>query len=85
MDKQKQKTQTLSLGDYWNGFIASQIETGRYTSASQLVRDALRMLEENEANSKLHALRVALIEGENSGDTEKLDMQSIRNEAKKEL
>ena len=51
----KQKTQTLSLGDYWNGFIANQLDEGRYSSASEVVRDALRLLEETEANSKLHA------------------------------
>ena len=85
MSKEKQKTQTLSLGEYWNGFIANQLNTGRYSSASEVVRDALRMLEENEANSKLHTLRNALIEGENSGDAGVLDMQSIIDEAKNEL
>ena len=38
------KTQTLSLGERWNAFIASQIEGGGYASASEVVRDALRLL-----------------------------------------
>jgi len=47
------------------------------------VRDGLRLLEEKEANSKLEALRAALIEGEESGDAGELDMNAIRQEAKK--
>ncbi len=61
------KTQTLSLGGYWNNFIESHVGQGRYASASELVRDGLRLLEEKEADSKLEALRAALIEGEESG------------------
>lgn len=76
------KTQTLSLGDHWNHFIDEKVTTGRYASASELVRDSLRLLEEKEANSKLEALRAALIEGEESGSAEPFDMKSIISEAK---
>ena len=78
------KTQTLSLGDHWNSFIEKKLSQGRYASASELVREGLRLIEERDANSKLEALRVALIEGEESGDAGKLDMEEIRKEAKKE-
>lgn len=78
------KTQTLSLGEHWNRFIESHIAQGRYVSASELVRDSLRLLEEREANSQLEALRQALIDGENSGDGGLLDRQAIRKEAKQE-
>ncbi len=78
------KTQTLSLGDHWNSFIEAHLETGRYASASEMVREGLRLLEEKEADSKLEALRQALIEGEESGDAGELDMKAIRQEAKKE-
>ncbi|PCK09221.1 MAG: type II toxin-antitoxin system ParD family antitoxin [Alteromonadaceae bacterium] len=77
------KTQTLSLGEHWNSFIESHVKKGRYSSASELVRDGLRLLEEKEADSKLEALRSALIEGEKSGDAGELDMNAIRQEAKK--
>ena len=76
------KTQTLSLGEHWNAFIESHVGRGRYASASELVRDGLRLLEEKEADSKLEALRAALIEGEESGDGGLLDMEAIRQEAK---
>ncbi len=78
------KTQTLSLGSRWNSFIESTLEQGRYASASEIVRDALRLLEEKEAKSSLEMLRTALIEGEESGDAGLLDMEAIRREAKQE-
>lgn len=81
----KPKTQTLSLGDHWNSFIESRVgKNGRYATASELVRESLRLLEEKEANSKLANLRQALIEGEESGDAGQLDMDIIRQEAKQE-
>lgn len=77
------KTQTLSLGEYWNQFIENELLKGRYASASEVVRDSLRLLEEKESNSKLEALRAALIEGEESGDAGELDMEAIRSNAKR--
>ena len=78
------KTQTLSLGDHWNNFIETRLEKGRYSTASEMVRESLRLLEEKEANSQLEALRAALIEGEKSGSAGLLDMEAIRKEAKQE-
>ena len=79
------KTQTLSLGEHWNQFIETTLSQGRYASASEIVREALRLLEEKEANSQLSALRAALVEGEESGDAGPLDKELIRSEAKKEM
>lgn len=79
----KAKTQTLSLGEYWNNFIERKLAEKRYASTSELVREALRLLEEKEANSTLAALRDALQEGEESGDAGVLDMEAIRRAAKK--
>ncbi|MGD0958285.1 MAG: type II toxin-antitoxin system ParD family antitoxin [Methylomonas sp.] len=78
------RTQTVSLGEHWNDLIESLLKSGRYASVSEIIRDALRLLEERESNSKLQALRTALIEGEQSGDAGELDMESIRLAAKKE-
>ena len=55
-------TTSLSLGNHWEVFIKGQITSGRYGSASEVVRDALRHMEEQE--SKLTALRAHLAEGE---------------------
>ena len=56
---------SVSLGDHFSDFIEAQIQTGRYGSASDVVRAGLRLLEEHEA--KVRALQDALIAGEESG------------------
>lgn len=78
------RTQTVSLGEHWNNLIDLLLKSGRYASVSEIMRDSLRLLEEREANSKLQAIRTALIEGEKSGDDGELNMETIRREAKKE-
>ena len=52
---------SLTLGEHWETFIKNEIASGRYASASEVVRDALRGLEERK--SKLDALRVHLRQG----------------------
>ena len=59
------KNTSFSVGEHFRGFIETQVSEGRYGSASDVVRAALRLLEEQEA--KLIALRAALIVGEESG------------------
>ena len=53
---------SLTLGEHWEVFIKNQVASGRYGSASEVVRDALRHMEEHE--KKLQALRTHLAEGE---------------------
>ena len=52
---------SLTLGEHWEKFIKNEIASGRYGSASEVVRDGLRALEERK--SKLEALRAHLAEG----------------------
>ena len=56
---------SISLGGHFDQFIAQQLADGRYGSASEVVRAALRLLEERE--DKIGAVRKALREGEESG------------------
>ena len=62
------KNTSITLGNHFDEFIARQLETGRFGSASEVVRAGLRMLE--DAETKLEALRNLLDEGESSGLTE---------------
>jgi antitoxin ParD1/3/4 len=60
-----QKNTSVTLGKHFEKFISQQIKNGRFSSASEVIRAALRLLEEREV--KLNALRQALQEGEKSG------------------
>ena len=50
----------VSIGDRWQAFVERVVGEGRYGSASEVVREGLRLVEEREA--KLLALRAALDE-----------------------
>lgn len=75
------KNTSVTLGEHFEKFLAHQIETGRYGSASEAIRAGLRLLEEREA--KLAALRRALIEGEQSGSAD-YALQSVLDELESE-
>lgn len=76
-----QKNTSVTLGKHFEKFLANQIEKGRYSSASEAIRAGLRLLEERE--TKLEALRRALIEGEQSG-TSDYSLQGILDELESE-
>ena len=59
------KNTSITLGNHFDAFISSQLESGRYGSASEVVRAGLRLLQDSE--SKLQALRQMLVQGEESG------------------
>ena len=62
----------VSIGKRWEGFVDDAVRTGRYGSASEVVREGLRLVEEREA--KLSALReivsAAIEEGGSFSDDE---------------
>jgi len=66
---------SVSLGDHFAGFIDAQVQSGRYGSASDVVRAGLRLLEEHEA--KVKALQDALIAGEESGEPRPFDSEAF--------
>ena len=76
------KNTSITLGDHFDGFIASQIQTGRYGSASEVIRSALRLLETQE--TKLNTLRQLLVAGEESGETG-YDLEHLISELDGEL
>ena len=70
------KNTSVSLGDHFTGFIDTQVQTGRYGSASDVVRAGLRLLEEHE--SKVKALQDALTAGEQSGEPQPFDFEEFK-------
>ena len=56
---------SVTISDHFEGFIAGQIEAGRYDTASEVIRASLRMLEDYETGYQrnVEALRAHLDEG----------------------
>ena len=69
------KNTSIALGNHFEDFVASTVGTGRYNSASEVIRAALRLLEEQEEKKSL--LTKALIEGEEGGLVEDFDPQIL--------
>lgn len=59
---------SIALNDQLAAYIDAEVSSGRYASASEVVRAGLRLLQEREA--QLAALRTALERGEQSGPAE---------------
>ncbi|HEV8081446.1 MAG TPA: type II toxin-antitoxin system ParD family antitoxin [Chitinophagaceae bacterium] len=62
---------SILLGEHFEGFISSRILSGKYNSASEVIRTALRLLEAEEL--KMKNLTKALLQGEKSGLVKNLD------------
>ena len=67
---------SVSLGQHFTSFIDSQVQGGRYGSASDVVRAGLRLLEEHE--SKVKALQDALNAGLESGEPRPFDFEVFK-------
>lgn len=70
------KNTSILLGDYFDIFISKQIKTGKYSSASEVVRAALRMFEHEE--SKKTELIKELKKGEKSGFSTTFDREKFK-------
>ncbi|EHO07820.1 CC2985 family putative addiction module antidote protein [Myroides odoratimimus CCUG 12901] len=65
------RTTSVSLGDYFEGFVEAKINEGRYKNASEIIRAGLRLLEKEE--NEIQVLRNAIQEGIDSGIAEDFD------------
>ncbi|WP_411909514.1 type II toxin-antitoxin system ParD family antitoxin [Pectobacterium versatile] len=77
------RTMTIDLGDELRHYVESLVESGDYRTQSEVIREALRMLREKQAESDLQMLRHLLAEGINSGEPQEWNkdefLQKIRN------
>lgn len=64
---------SVSLGDYFESFVDSKVSEGRFSSASEVIRAGLRLLEEEE--NKVLALKNAIQDGIESGIAKDFDPQ----------
>ena len=75
---------SYSIGKHFEEFIASLIASGRYSTASEVMRDGLRLIEEREQRreAKLEWLRAAIQEGLDS-PSEKVDIHEWMEDVKR--
>lgn len=76
------RTTSITIGEHLDRFISEMIESGRYGSTSEVVRSALRLLEEQELRTG--KLCEALEEGLRSGESS-LSLQEIAARKKRHL
>ncbi len=69
------KNTSISLGDHFAAFVDAQIASGRYASASEVLRAGLRLLQEREA--RLENLRELIREGDESGEPEPFEVEEF--------
>jgi len=76
------KNTSILLGDYFDSFISRQVESGKFSSASEDVRAALRMFEFEE--TKKSELISELKKGERSGFVENFDRELFLSDIHRE-
>ena len=66
------------------GFVKAKVKTGDYNNASEVIREALRVLQERETDRKvrLGALRKLIRDGEESGKPIPWDPEAIKEKAR---
>ncbi len=71
------KNTSILLGEYFENFISEQIKSGKFSSASEVIRTALRIFEHEESKKSL--LINELKKGEKSGFSKDFNRDSFLN------
>ena len=72
------KNTSITLGEHFDQYIAEQLASGRYRTASELLRESLRLHEEREL--KITAMRAAIEEGIASGIYDNFSFEELNRE-----
>jgi antitoxin ParD1/3/4 len=77
----------VSLTEELANFVKAKVSAGRYSSSSEVVREALRLMEKTERQEaeKLRFLRAAWKEGLDSGEAGEVDFSALKREARARL
>jgi antitoxin ParD1/3/4 len=77
----------ISLNPYFEELVKSKVESGLYNSASEVMREALRLLEERDQlrEMRLAELRREIQKGIDSGEASPLDMEEIKKRGRARL
>ena len=82
---------SFSIGKHFETVIEGLIDSGRYSTASEIIREGLRLVEEREERrkAKLEALRAEIQKGFDSGPAEEVDIaeffESIKTKGRQRL
>ncbi len=82
---------SYSIGKHFEDMIEELLASGRYSTASEVMREGLRLVEEREERRKikLEALRAEIQKGFDSGVAEEVDisewMESIKQRGRQRL
>lgn len=69
------KNTSIALGGHFDEYTRRKVQTGEFSSVSEVIRDALRLAEERDA--RIEALRAALRQGEESGPATPFDFDEF--------
>ncbi|EKM5744667.1 TPA: type II toxin-antitoxin system ParD family antitoxin [Enterobacter roggenkampii] len=79
------RTMTVDVGDELRDFIDALVRAGDYRTQSEVMRDALRLLREKQAESRLQALRDLLAEGISSGEAKPWNKDAFLNNVRSRM
>ncbi len=77
----------VSLTPELENLVKKQVESGRYHSSSEVVREALRLWEEQEnlRELRMEQLRKDIQAGFDSGPTKRLDFEDIKKRGRERV
>ncbi len=79
------RTVTFQPSEELSSFIEGQVKAGRFQNQSEVVRAGLRLLQEQEAKSKLQQLRNLIDEAENSPTIDNWSKEEFLTQIKRKV